>query len=308
MSEYSIFSAELTAVLQSELALPEDYQEHTFSPRFERIMARLVKAFPSRGLIFTVQHRGRAYAAAAAVALALLTPLLYLNISPALTHEESSEPDDTYKTSSGYYVAADYDIYGIYQEYAVNYHTKKPSPLGYNFTPDLTGKLHPAPSDSDMTARPLHISDGRYYSDGIIIVHLSGSGEVRQNELGLNVLHTDAEVIYSITDKNSELNKKTKIDLAVTLSGLPESTRFEEGRQLLVMVTKREDGVYSPVNGFDSCFYINDSDVQCDDLDMTVTSLTDNPACTKYDGLPLYAAVYDMMHGEDIFNKDKDGK
>ena len=310
MTERSVFTNELKALFESELCelAHEPLQEHIFSQHFEKKMTRLANACPNRGLIFTAQHRGRAYAAAAVLALAVLVPFVYMKAAPALTAESSS--DDVYKTKGGYSVMADYDIYGMYSEYALSYYTKKSSPLAYNTSPDLTGKIHSETANGDMTARPVHISDGRYYSEAILIVEIKSGGEVRhrENKLGVDSLYTEAEVIYDIYDKNSELSAKMPITLSVSLLDMPVDVRFEDGRRMLVMADKLDDGVYSPVLGFDSCFYIDDSGVQCTDLaegkaDITVTSLTDTPACTKYDGLPLYMAVYDMQNGEDIFDK-----
>ena len=203
----------------------------------------------------------------------------------------------------------DYDIYGMYREYAQSFHTKH-GPFFYNASPDLTGKIHPEPSPNSMSVRAAHISDGRCKSDALLIVNIKDDGEVRKHELtNDNILYTEAEVIYDIEDKNSELSPKMTVTLSLNLGWETDSIRFEKGRRMLVMGTKLNDGSYSPVWGLDSCFYINDSGVQCTELaegtaDITVTSLTDTPACTKYDGLPLYAAVYDMQNGEDILDHE----
>lgn len=305
MSDMAVFISELADVTEGELgALPQGI-EHSFSHKFNKKMSRLINAFPSRAAVFAVQHRGRTCVYAALLGIAILSPFVYRGVIGVFTPmSEDDPPPQGYVEMQG-----DYDIYGMYIEYAQSFHTKH-GPFFYNASPDLTGKIHPEPSPNSMSVRAAHISDGRCKSDALLIVNIKDDGEVRKHELtNDNILYTEAEVIYDIEDKNSELSPKMTVTLSLNLGWETDSIRFEKGRRMLVMGTKLNDGSYSPVWGLDSCFYINDSGVQCTELaegtaDITVTSLTDTPACTKYDGLPLYAAVYDMQNGEDILDHE----
>ena len=106
------------------------------------------------------------------------------------------------------------------------------------------------------------------------------------------MLCTRASVQYDVTDRYNEVCEGKPMLISINTQDIPEGARFEKGRDMLMMLCKAADGSYMPGCGIDSCFYINTAD-------MTVTSVSDNPVCTKYDGLSLGMLVYDMRRGED---------
>ena len=295
----SIFVSELSAVFERELRELSTGSAHTFSEGFDKKMSSLINAFPSRIKMTLSRHRKRAaVTAAAAAAVILLSPALWavINIIAlsmfGLDSTASSIPDEEH-------YAIFYDPpYYIYTVYDYNC---PPSFFDYNYFPDMSGKVHYEP---DLSVEHKSAADGRAFSDGIVIVNISDEGELRETAYG-EFLYTKARVLYDITDKYNELYKEKeiviKMDPRVDFMSGSDDFRFEMGRDMLVMLTKVGESEYSPTLSINSCYYTDIEYFTGNADDITVTSISDDRTCAKYDGLPLGMLVYDMLNKPDIY-------
>ena len=294
----SIFVSELSAVFERELRELSTGSAHTFSEGFDKKMSSLINAFPSRIKMTLSRHRKRAaVTAAAAAAVILLSPALWavINIIAlsmfGLDSTASSMPDEE---NMGVYENACHsegDEYSVF----LNYDYDQPTTLfDYNYSPDNKGKVTENGEENDISARLRNVGDFRSLSDGLIVARVIGEGEEKQTPAKERYILTELEVLYDITDKNNELYAHKTIYVGRFINRIPQPLTPDSF--VLVMITKTDKGEneYWLSNGAKTCFYI-------DKTELTVTSLSADMVCAKYDGLPLGMLVYDMLNKPDIY-------